>query len=448
MTNLDTSGQLYNNLGTGSNEAKVGAGYGSRQPVYAFPNYYLDQVIQETVSNPKPLPVFTGGELDAYNSFSTTVMAGVDPLPSCSYNKAGNPYTGIRCEYIVLNSSYVAICASDAGVFGSRPSGIAPSDWQHVLNQMAQECADVANVQKTFNLYNQIIQDVYNDTSSMVVPHLVDDIGLSEAQQQSKFNLWWASLLEGAAYTVLSGVGAGIGEKKGVACGVFANLLQMTVDTLYQGLSTDATNNSDADRYDLGTSLVTSAATLYGDLWSQLQGLQDQAANGENMILEDWGALQKIGPLVAYTGYNGLGIDPSEQTDIETELVKSLALWSMQQLLPQSNYGLMTAPAWVPQSGDIVPSNDYQFANLGALNQSVWDQFAFYLRIQHTECQHVSGREIRGQERGPLQKVMGTDILDNGGNLFEFFLTASTAGALCGSIRPSIPLGVGNVPGR
>ncbi len=52
---------------------------------------------------------------------------------------------------------------------------------------------------------------------------------------------------------------------------------------------------------------MTSAATLYGDLWAQLQSLQDQAANGENIILEDWGALQKIGPLAAYTGYNGLG---------------------------------------------------------------------------------------------------------------------------------------------
>ncbi len=184
---------------------------------------YLEQVIQETVSNPTPLPAFSGGQAAAYDYFSSQVMPGVNPLPSCTYNKAGNEYTGIRCEYIVLNQGYVQSCAGDATnwlqMIPNLPTSyngttIATSDWQTMLQQMAQECADAYSVQKTFNLYNQIINDVFNNTSANKVPQLVDDIGLSEAQQQSQTTLWYASLIEGVTYTVLCGFSAGVGPKK------------------------------------------------------------------------------------------------------------------------------------------------------------------------------------------------------------------------------------------
>ena len=112
-------------------------------------------------------------------------------------------------------------------------------------------------------------------------------------------------IIEGLVYTLLSATGD-------PAAGVFANLMETAVNTtLASGQGQTLTQK-----------LTTTVANLYTDLGNQLTAVMNQEYNGENAILMDWGRLQQIGPLTLVTGYNGLGLSTTDESNIESAAIK------------------------------------------------------------------------------------------------------------------------------
>jgi hypothetical protein len=400
LSNLNANAQLYYD----PNQSTAGVGTSTSGPTnqwFAYPNYYPSLVVNQADSDP-PYPPFTGGEQAAYEYLSTRFLPGTyttsNPAPSCTYE--GTSYTGIRCEYVILSAtSTLQTCASTSLSWSQAASSTNPGsfngmvitddEWKSTLNQLQLECQYASDIQTTFNYYNQILNDVFINATTLV-PTLADDLALSQSQN---LNVRAIDGIEGALYTILSAAGS-------PALGVLANLMEMSVDSAVAGSQDQASA--------WATQFKTTIATLYSDLGKQFSVLTDQTRNGENKILEDWGRLQKIGPLTQLGGYNGLGLDATAVAELEQQATKGYSLAIMQMLLPASGYNVQLRPSQLSSSDSSFPS---------------WAQYAYPTYGSNTSNYNwgviwsIEGSFVHY----PSQKVMQNDIVDNGGNLFELF---------------------------
>jgi hypothetical protein len=175
--------------------------------------------------------------------------------------------------------------------------------------------------------------------------------------------------------------------------------------------------------------LITTVGTLYSDLGSQLTAVTNQANNGENAILMDWGRLQQIGPLTQVTGYNGLGLSTTDESGIEAAAIKGYQLTVMQQLMPIS--GTQISPAYANQgdSGTGFPSYDqFWYLTFGSYSSNP---------LSYNFSSILYPPPPNGTATFPTSQVMQTDILDNGANPFELFNGINGWGAM--------PVGTSNI---
>lgn len=406
-----TGGQLYDDGGA------VDVGTATSAPGnqwYAFPNYLLERVVMQPNANP-PFPTFpfppptaaatpppgatptptagASGEQAAYDYLSDLFIAGSSGS-ACEIE--GAQYSGIRCEYTDLdNTATFSTCAATCldqylalpAMPDDLPSSVSPTDWAAVTWQLYQECLYVSQVQDTFNTYNAIFTQVFDSDSSQI-PSLADDVGLSAS---TNVNVVAIDVIEGMLYTLLGATGD-------PGAGVFANLMSMSVNT---GLAAGGANQQA-----LTQQITTTAADLYDDLGKQIAFLGQQASNGENAILQDWGRLQIVGPLSQRTGYNSLGISADQESAIVAAAAKGYALTVMQALLPLAYQANVNVAGTFDQFEDIPSYDQYAYPAFGSDSQNYntgylnnWDHLSNY----------------------PSQTVMQTDIYDNGGNAFELF---------------------------
>jgi hypothetical protein len=416
VTNLP-GGQLY--------ESSPNTGVAAQPPApanqwYTYPDYYLEQVVNEPNSNP-PFPAFAdnpnlgtdaAGEQAAYNYIGSQILGRGITL-NCVYE--GTAYTGIRCAYINLAAtSLLTTCAANTSTLSPplNPGSfngvtISAADWATVYPQLHAECQYAADVQVMFDSFNTVLNFVFNQDSDAIVP-LAADVGLSASQ---KLGVVPIDIIEGMLYTILNAFGGIAGGQLGIGIGMVANLM-----------ATATTSALAAPHETLSQKLATTVGNLYNDLAQQFLALQQQENNGENAILEDWGRLSAIGPRSEISGYNGLGISSSNISNIETQAIQGYKVAVMQQLMPLAY--LLNA----------------SYANLGTpagLNTTDYNNYSFSTFGSNTENNNSSSFN-----NSPSLQVMQTDIFSNGANPFEVFnaingwapLTVNFAGGINCSI--------------
>lgn len=405
-----TGGQLYNSSPT------AGVDTDSTAPGnqwYAYPNYYIEQVVAQPDSDP-PFPAFpiaaptsantapagatptptpdASGEQDAYDYLNEILLDGA--MPTCTYN--GTAYTGIRCEYANLSAtstldecaSYCLVQATGDTVPSAISGTVSLTDWTAVTWQIYQECSFAAQVQTTFNAYNQLMTDVFVEDGDLIT-NLASDVGVSASQSINAVAL---DVIEGILYTLLGATGD-------PAAGVAANLMSMSVNTAL------AAGGDSAES--LTQEITAEVSQLYAQLGTAFQVLTDQSANGETAILTDWGRLQLIGPLTEITGYNGLGLTSTDVSNLQAAATKGYSLAVMQELMPIAYESEMSISLLSDEWDDVPTYAEYAYYTFGS-NLSNYN--TGYLQQQGDRLNQY-----------PSQTVMETDIIDNGGNLFELF---------------------------
>lgn len=401
LTNQQGSGQLYASSSTVDVAAQAPA---PANQWYAYPNYFLEQVVNQPNSSP-PFPAPTtdsvagtdaAGEQAAYDYLSSQIL-GAAVNPSCNYE--GTTYTGIRCEYSNLNAlSTLTECAALTSSLNppKKPTSyngvaISSADWTAVYQQIHNECQYAASVQTMFSNFNDILNFVFIENSDAILP-LAIDVGVSANQS---LNVVPIEIIEGIVYTALSAVGSVAGGGGGAAVGAFANLIET------------ATDSALAAQPAIGQQMATTVGNLYTDLGQQFQVLQQQANNGENAILQDWGRLSAIGPLTEINGYNGLGLTSADITAIEAQAIQGYKVAVMQLLMPLE-YSLWAS-----------------FANAGpptGLDTSTYNTYSYSTFGSNTANNNTASFSTDGvRSNTPSLQVMQTDIFDNGANPFEVF---------------------------
>ena len=362
---------------------------------YAYPDYYVDYVVnrQPNASPPFP-PSGSSGEQAAYEYMSNQFM-GASSTSTC--NDEGTTYDGIRCQYNYVSAiATIDSCAASAlnwstgrpPVTSYQGTPISTTEFQTVAGQLHLECQYVADVQTTFGIYNTILDVIFSTSSSAITP-LSGDVGIS---QQAVLHPVPTQVVEGLLYTMLGATG-------NPAAGVVANLMETGVNA-----AVAAPNST------LNVSLETTVGNLYGDLTTQFGVLQDQTSSGETAILEDWGRLKVIGPLTEKTGYNGLAITQEDEDTVEAQALKGYKLSVMQQLMQASGWNL----------GSYVASLNLSYLN----NVPGYDKYTYSTFGPDAGVNLNAGwlgtlPGTGGSE--PSETVMTTDIQDNGGNMFELF---------------------------
>jgi len=333
---------------------------------YAYPDYFLNNVVDQQACNP-PFPDWTTGSMPttdsttgttyncgltttaddeagataAYTFFSQQILgSGVNP--TCTIGTAS--YAGIRCEYTNLAAATLQTCATTAlspsdvetNYAGSTP--ISANDWAVVTNQLRWECQYAADVQTLFSNYYTILNTVATDSSANL-PALAEDVSLPVTTTSS----WsWETLLEGILYTALNIAGAAVGDPKAgsqlskiakaakCCAAATANLMETGMNT--QMSASSSTTNQQKP-------ITQTIADIFGAISTDLRGMTDNTSSGENLILEDWGKLQLIGPRTETDGYNGLALQAGALGALETSMEYSIDQ-QMLAMLMSTNYAM------------------------------------------------------------------------------------------------------------
>lgn len=338
ITNVNSNLQLTYDPNSQTVVAEEASYTDSNSQWYPYPDYFLNRIVQQTPCNP-PFPDWTGGGTGgsggddcaiaspaddeagataAYNYFSQYVL-GPGVNPSCTYGTTY--YTGIRCEYLNLSqtSGTLTSCQSnasnpsavEAAYNNSNPSvPVSAGDWKAVTSQLYLECLYASEVQTLFANYDTILNTVAAAAQGNLLA-LAEDVSLPPTTTTS---FSWGTFIEGLVYTFLNvaaavasgGATAEIkGFRKAVAYGapVVANLMETGVNT---GLSSGSSTQNQQKP------LTGTIAEISGQIAAQLTTLTDESANGEDIILTDWGKLQAVGPRTETDGYNGLGLSAAD----------------------------------------------------------------------------------------------------------------------------------------
>jgi len=370
---------------------------------YAYPNYYLENVVNEPNSSP-PFPVAStspsagtdqAGEQGAYSYISNQLLGSVAANQICSYE--GTNYNGIRCQYLNLTATAtLTTCESvvpaytNPGTYSG--AAISAADWQAVQTQITAECRYAADVQTTFNQYNTFLTQLFTQDSAAIAG-IVSDVGIPNTQQVSPIPI---EIIEGLVYTVLSAVGGPVG-------GVVANLISTA--------TTVALSASSQNQQTLTHPLATTVANVYTSLGTTFQSITTGLNSAETSILEDWGRLQQIGPATEFDGYNGLGLTRTDLTDAENEALKGYKITVMQALL---GAGVSDFVQGFPTSTSnySTASNVYNYPTNGPNNSANTGMY-FY---------QVPGGTLGGKDSlAATSSAVLNDIFSNGGNQFEVF---------------------------
>jgi len=398
LTNLSSGAQLFS-------FSPVSVSVGAQSPApnnqwYTYPNYYLEQVIDQPNSNP-PFPAAAdSGQCAAYTYLSNAILCGNGNTPcqvstqTCNYE--GTTYSGIRCLYINTNSSStLTTCESNtSSIPGEIPhnpgtgtcdgvtTSISDADWTATYMQIHQECQNASNVQLMYSNYTSII-DYIQAQDINATTHLAQDVNVSKEQSLHATPI---DFIEGILYTALNAISI-------PGSGAFANLIATAVTTtLAQGGET---------AQQLTQRLDTTVGNLAGDLNTVFDILTENEANGETAVLEDWGRLSIVGPLSQIDGYNGLGLPPGETTNIGNAALKGYSLTAMQALAPLAyNLQISFANSGAPTGLNTNNYNSYNYSTFGS---------------------NTSNNNAGTFQDNPSLTVMKTDIFGNGANPFEVF---------------------------
>ena len=418
LQNMNTGLYIWDN----NNTATMGA---SSPPVpdqnntwYIYPDYFLNTVVTQANCDP-PYPAWApnatatpcapvnngsdaAGEQAAYDYFTSQILGSVNP--QCKYE--GTSYSGIRCEYIdVTANTTLGICASTAATWqllintlpaSSNGTPISPADWSAVLSQLQYECEYAQDVQLLYQNFTNIIEAVFID-NGLQVGNLANDVGVPTSAQISAVP---GQIIEGVVYTVLSAAGP--------VAGVFANLMETATNAVAAQPNQTITH-----------SLQASVGSIYGDLAPAFKSLEDQTANGENTILEDWGRLSVIGPRTEISGYNGLALTATDLTTIETQAENGYDLMFLSQLIP-TRYCMGMTLARDPSNSDyqtetssLQSYNQWSYPSFGGLQPTNTNIGWFY---------EISGGQGSGTGVPPAQTV--TNDLNQAGALSYEYLNA------------------------
>jgi hypothetical protein len=378
---------LYNAAGN----AMVGNGSpDSGNQWYTYPNYYVGQIVAQPNSSP-PFPAWpTEGEQAAYDYLSAQLL---DIPETCTIE--GTSYSGMRCEYINLDAQQVLSDCAECKTAFSNPGtyngvSISASDWTNATERLSTECNYASLVQTTFNNNSNVLTQVFlNDATA--ITGLVNDLTLSETQT---VNMVALDIIEGMLYTMLCASGDPV-------AGTVANLMEMGVNTAL------AAGGSSAQT--LTEEFVTTVSNLYNQLSQAMTVVFDAMDTAETKILQDWGRLKAVGPLTLATGYNGLGLEPEKEETLREAAKKGYIISVMQELLPESVYGLSLNAAVQSDTFSSVPSYaQFSFSTFGS-------------DTSNFNTGYIYSENFAGALEYPDSTVMQTNILDNGANPFELF---------------------------
>ena len=211
---------------------------------------------------------------------------------------------------------------------------ISAGDWTAVIKQLNAECTYAGDVQSLFSNYDTILTNVALSSSANLLK-LAEDVSFSG---QTTTSWSWETFFEGLLYTVLNLAGDAMGDpdagqqvKLAVKHGApaVANLMET-------GMNTQMSDSSSSSKQKPITGEI---ADISGAISTDLDLMQDSTANGENLILTDWGRLQLIGPRTLIEGYNGLGLTPGDESALEISMEYAIDQ-QMLALLMSTNYAM------------------------------------------------------------------------------------------------------------
>ncbi len=349
----------------------AGGTTGSTSRWYAYPNYLLSTVVAEPTSGPAfPQPSVTtvpgagvtdvAGEQAAYYYISTNALSDtITSLPHCiipgepGYGAYNTTY-GIRCDYINVNDTgFISNCVNSANAT-SPPSGPQPynpsnaaqtatitaADWSVVAKQMHAECNYAQGVSLTFSSYQTVLSDIFTGASGQINPIA------QQIQSTQKVKVSPLILLRGIVYSVLSLGGA--------ESGLFANLMQTTIDY------------NTAHHTALQTPIAATAQSLYGQLSTMFTNNVENEGNQLEIIVWNWHKLEQVGPLTAQDGPNGLGITLADEGAMEKEGIAAYQTVLLQTFFP-SAYQLSMNPGQTSTNPFKSPSYDtYAYLTFGS----------------------------------------------------------------------------------
>lgn len=398
LQNMNTGLYIWDDNNTAAMGASSGPFPDPQNTWYAYPDYYMNRVVnQANCDPPYPAwapnatatpctPVNTGsdaaGEQAAYNYFSEWILNGEQvatessppALPTCTYDNE-NPNTqvsGIRCAYDLVypTGGPLITCislANSPGYAESQYSGTTPisaADWTAVANQLGLECQYANEVQGVYTNFTNIIDAVFIENNAEVLS-LANDVGVPTSTPISTVP---AQIIEGVMYTALSAMGT--------AGGVLANVM----NTAFNAVQAEPNQT-------LTHPLAATVGSIYGELAPAFQSLEDQTANGENTILEDWGRLSLIGPRANIQGYNGLALSTQEIRSLEIEAGNGYNLMFLSQLIP-SRYCMGVSLARDPINSDyqsemssLQSYNQWSYPTFGSLQPANTNIGWFYETI-------------------------------------------------------------------
>jgi hypothetical protein len=378
---------------------KVGSESGRSSHWYAYPNYIVTQVVDEKNSSPA-FPKFSSqGQRAAYAYISVSAI-GSGALAALPCSIEGKPYAGIRCQYVNLNAGLaVDECAilTQQWIASHAPppsAKISTPDWSTVLDQIHQECADVAQVRALFANFDTIFNYIFESSSSQI-PELAYQVGSSIPSQQVKAD---------PVDVVVGVVGNMLKATKVPGAGAVAELMNVAVKKA-QASPTAAPQPVKAE-----------AAQLYATLGTQFLDILRASNGAQTSILSDWGRLKQIGPLTLIDGPNGLAITPAETTSIEQAGVEGYSVYFMQQIMPLADQ-LEMYPA--QRNGvshmNFSATNPYGYSAFGSQNNGgMWSD---------NESGVVVGASPSPEPTAPTPSpsLILNDVLGNGADAFTFF---------------------------
>jgi hypothetical protein len=273
-------------------------------------------------------PTFTGDQLTAYNDISAEVTPPLNG-DSCTYE--GLALTGIRCQYSNLD-------ATKSGALGDYlneidklpvPNNISASDWNTVVNQLTTEITEVGLVQGLYDNYNDFYTKLFINNQT-TLNTMISDAGLTTTSQNPVSGRGIA-IFEGVLYTAIEGLGGLETGGLGAGIGAIGNLTETAINGAVANGSVSQNN------------FQATVSTLWTNLSKDFLAIQTTVGTNETSIVEDWGRLQAVSPLIVSTGPDSLAWTSVETPNLVTALQPGFEVAAMRMLLP-AKYSLQTIP--------------------------------------------------------------------------------------------------------
>ncbi|HTA38747.1 MAG TPA: hypothetical protein VK760_06705, partial [Candidatus Acidoferrales bacterium] len=299
-----------------------------------------------------------------------------------------NTTYGIRCTYTQPGSvNLLNTCtnAAEAQIPPSAPQPYNPNntsltatitlaDWKVVGFQLAQECTYAGSTLNVYGVYQTVLDNIFNESKGDI-NNLATLIGTTHT-----VNVAPTTLLEGMVYTILSAGSTYAGGKKGLLGGIFANLMQTTVD-----YAQARKGNSP-----LNTTLAATSQTLYTQMDNAMQSATTQMGNQVQEIVWSWQRLKQAGPLMTQDGPNGLDLTFGDESSVTATGVAAYETMFLQTFFPEA-YALQLEPGRNGNSG-FGPAADitYTYPTFGSSSGSWNASFLCQLTTATKDCPNAA----------------------------------------------------------